>query len=1015
MSSRWLKEGLLMPWRGVRYLASAVAVLLGLRPAAAQWTQLGALSSIEREESVVTLHCGDAVVRLEATAEHVIRVRLAPDGHFGRDFSWAVLDLAPKGRFIAFQEREHQVRFTTGAMTVIVYRNPCRLEFLDSQNHTIAKDELSRGMAWEASGKSEMGNRKSAIRVWQDLPDNTSIYGLGEKTGPLDKSGQAYLMWNTDAYGYGPASDPLYVTVPFFISARDGVYSGIFFDNPWRSAFDFGREDRGILSFGAEGGELNYYVIAGPDPKDVVRRYTELVGRIALPPRWAIGYHQCRYSYYPETRVRQVASTFRERKIPCDVIYFDIDYMDNYRCFTWSPKWFPNPKKLITDLNIMGFHTVAIIDPGIKKNAGYFVYDAGTKLNAWLTKPDGQPYVGRVWPGPTVFPDFTNPKVRAWWAGLFPDFLESSGIDGIWNDMNEPADFNGPNKTLPLDIRFDNQGEPAAHPACHNVYGMQMCRATVEGVQQARPEQRAFVMTRANYAGGQRYGAGWTGDNTSNWEHLRMSIPMVLNLGVAGMPFQGPDIGGFAGGAYPELYARWIQMGALFPYCRTHTAWENADQEPWSFGDEVEQIAREALERRYRLLPYLYTLFEEVSRTGLPILRPLWLEFPQGAPNMNDTFMLGPDIFVAPIVWPNARDFWVELPPGVWYDMATDLIWGGGQKVKVSGDLHSLPMFVRAGAIIPTQSVVQNTNETPKEPLIVDVWPFGEGSGTLYEDDGESPAFRDGKCRRTAFHSVTDGDYVVLAIRVGQGSYAPPARVPLVRFHGLRGTVDGAVKFIGQVTMDASGRFPIEGARFLDQLDDGESVRKLRRSANAGADTFAQDERTGIVTVWMYPDNGATQIVRLKRQHEQPAETRLALGFDGPQTGFGYVNDILPPVYANNRVTLLLKNDWDPYVVLPRLRMSADKLPILKLRMSTEHAQKIAVRFATEEDPTLSDRSEMRFEVTPDGQLHDYALDLAKASGGQWTGTVYWVRIDLEDGIRGDEYVVFEHLSFEPR
>ncbi|MFH0981924.1 MAG: TIM-barrel domain-containing protein, partial [Planctomycetota bacterium] len=395
-----------------RWCVGALVVLLGVPGARAQWTHLGAVTSCERGEAVLTLQCGTAAVRIEAVNEYVVRVRLASEGRFGRDYSWAVTDLTPKGRFVTFEDGPDQLRATTGALAVVVHRNPCRLEVLDAEGHLLTADEQARGMAWCVGekgqdpllAKSSPGGSpsqlpsSSAVRVWQHLPGEVAIYGLGEKTGPLNKNGRAWTMWNTDTPAYGPSTDPLYKSVPFFIVAREGRYHGVFFDNPWRTSFDFGQLDRDVLSFGAEGGELNYYVIAGPGPKDVVQRYTDLTGRIELPPKWAIGYHQCRHSYFPEARVREIAATFREKKIPCDVLYFDIEYMNGHRCFTWNPEWFPDPAGLMADLHRMGFHTVAIIDPGIGREPGYFVYDEGTKIGAWLTKPDGEAYVGKVWP-----------------------------------------------------------------------------------------------------------------------------------------------------------------------------------------------------------------------------------------------------------------------------------------------------------------------------------------------------------------------------------------------------------------------------------------------------------------------------------------------------------------------------------------------------------------------------------------------------------------------------------------
>ncbi|MEE9294413.1 MAG: TIM-barrel domain-containing protein [Phycisphaerae bacterium] len=993
----------------------------------------------------MTLRCGEAAVRIEAVSQHVIRVRLAPAGKFGRDFSWAVLNTTGrhegtkarrhggnpqspivkrqssirKGRLVMTSEGPERIVVSTGEVSVVVHRNPCRLEVRDREGHVLVADDPARGMAWEETkarrhkgtkarrGRSEspIRNPQSAIRnrVWQRLDDGVAIYGLGEKTGPLNKRGRAWTMWNTDAYGYGPSRDPIYKSIPFFLSARDGRFHGVFFDNPWRSSFDVGHRERNVLSFGAEGGELNYYVIAGPHPKDVIRRYTDLTGRLELPPLWSLGYHQCRYSYFPESRVREIAATFREKKIPCDVIYFDIDYMDGYRCFTWNPRWFPQPKKLMDDLHAQGFHTVAIIDPAIKYEPGYFVYDQGTEIDAWLTRPDGETYIGRVWPGKAVFPDFTNPKVRDWWGDLYAPFLAASGLDGIWNDMNEPADFDGPNHSVPLDLRHHNEGEPASHLACHNIYGMQMVRATIEGMKRARPNQRPLAITRATYAGGQRYGATWTGDNTSNWEHLRMSVPMVLNLGVSGIPFVGPDIGGFAGGATPELYARWIQVGSLFPFCRTHTAWGNPDQEPWSYGAEVEQIARESLERRYALLPYLYTLLEEATRTGLPLMRPLWLEFPREG-GSDQAFMLGPDIHVRPIVHADARDFHHWLPPGAWFDVTTSLLHQNGEPVRIDADLHTLPLFVRAGAIIPQQSPVQSTMEEPAEPFILDVWPFGESTGTLYEDDGATFDYQRGEYRRTGFRCVADDEAVELTISAPTGSYVPPKRTPLVRLHALPAGIE----------------------RVTCEIVDDKDPTKWRREAGSDKPThdasvpkpgdFSYDAESRTWLVRMLPDRGRSQ--RLRAELSKPKvrdEGPVRFDFDDVGESIAYQNDLLTPAASDHGLRLTVHSTWDPYIVLRRLQLPADELPMLHVRLSTEHTARIGVHFAAVQDWSVAQRSYASFEVTADGTVHDYSIDLARVSQGKWTGTVYSVRLDFEDGVRSAEIVNLQSLSFQRR
>ncbi len=968
--------------------------------ALAQWQHLGDVTAYALDDSTLTVNAGQSAVRISAITNDIIRVRLAPTGEFGRDFSWAVLDTSTKGSLRITSEDSKRIIATTGPLNIIVHRTPCRIEIRDAQNHPLTIDDPARGMAWETHDRSKSDSNNvapaGAVRLWQQMDDGVAIYGLGEKTGPLNKHGRVWSMWNTDAFGYGPGRDPIYKSIPFFIAARNGKYHGVFFDNPWRSSFDFAQSERKVFSYGAEGGQLNYYVIAGPDPKKVIERYTDLTGRMELPPKWTLGYHQCRYSYFPESRVRELAKTFREKRIPCDVIYFDIDYMDGYRCFTWNPRWFPDPKGLIDDLHEQGFRTIAIIDPAIKHEPGYNVYDEGTEADAWVRKPDGNVYVGRVWPGKAVFPDFTSPDVREWWANLYPPFMNDCGIDGIWNDMNEPADFDGPNHSVPLNLRHHNEGEESSHRACHNIYGMQMVRATMEGLRRSNPGKRPFAITRATYAGGQRYGATWTGDNTSTWEHLRMSVPMVLNLGVSGISMVGPDIGGFAGGATPELYIRWIQVGSLFPFARTHTAWGNPDQEPWSYGPEVEEIARHAIERRYLLMPYLYTLLEEATRTGVPMMRPMWLEFPQSGWG-DHIFMLGSNLQVVPIVHPEARDFKHWLPPGVWFDVHTDLLHQSGEPVHVDADLHNLPMFVRAGSIIPTQSVVQSMAETPGESLILDVWPFGQSRGTLYEDDGESESHRDDEFRRTEFSCLAKDNTVEFRIHKPDGSYVPPDRSPLVRIHGLHAAISNVT------VSDGRGK----SVSNSDTLD---------RSVPAEPGQFVYNDRYKAWIVRMFPDKGREQTLKIKLSHRQsPKPSVVRFDFSDIRRDVVHHNDFVDPIYNGSAMRLAIHSVWDPYVVLRRVDINAANTPIMRVRVATENTKRVSLTWSSVKGRSSAARHSVSMDVVPDGKMREYTIDLEHASKGNWRDRVYYLRVDFDDGIQPAEIIELESVSFEPR
>jgi alpha-glucosidase len=596
-------------------------------------------------------------------------------------------------------------------------------------------------------------NGRHAFRI--ELPPATDLYGTGEVPGPLRRNGRKTVCWNFDAYGYGIETLHLYQSHPWVLAVRpDGSACGILADTSHRLLIDLTNSLLGV----ADGPAFPVIVIDRESPQAVLRGLAELIGTIPLPPLWALGYHQCRYSYYPDERVRQIAREFRRRRIPCDVVWLDIDYMDSFRCFTWSGSHFPDPAALMNDLHQDGFRAITIIDPGIKREPGYFVFDQGNAADAWVRTRGGGVYTGYVWPGECVFPDFTRGRVRSWWASLYGDFL-APGIDGIWNDMNEPAIFNVESKTMPLDNvhRADPElGGTGPHARYHNVYGMLMARATREGLLAARPDRRPFVLTRANFLGGQRFAATWTGDNVASWRHLDMSIPMVLNLGLSGQPFCGPDIGGFAGEGSGELFARWMGFGALFPFARGHTGKGNIDKEPWAFGPRVEATCRRALTGRYRLLPYLYTVFQEASLTGLPVWRPLFFADPTDPAlrAVDDGFLIGEDLLVMastrPRVDPGAAPTEAgssdrPLPAGRW--LAAEPLPGW------SGDENLPRLLVREGAVLPLGPVIESTAYARLDTLtlLVNLDRAGHAEGSLYEDEGEGFGYRQGASRVTHY------------------------------------------------------------------------------------------------------------------------------------------------------------------------------------------------------------------------------------------------------------------------
>ena len=594
------------------------------------------------------------------------------------------------------------------------------------------------------------------------------FFGFGETSGGLDKRGRRLRMRNRDPHLDTRGS--LYVSIPFFLGLAPGGRGhparGVFLDALAPCRFDVAASvaDRVVATTDFDGIDLT--VMPGPTPREVTRRFAARVGTGPLPPLWALGHHQSRWSYRNEKEVRAVAAQLRARGIPTDAIHLDIDYMDGYRVFTWHPKRFPNPRRLVSDIARQGFRVVAIIDPGVKVDRSYRVFRDGVERGVFCANEDGSPYSLRVWPGAAALPDFHREEVRAWWGEQHRE-LTAAGVAGIWNDMNEPAGWRSDVRIGRMVVPFraqdtrqlvvsDPRDESRTVPfeRVRNLYGQQECRATREGLEVEEPARRPFVLTRSGHAGIQRYAAVWTGDNRSRWQHLRSSIPMLTNLSLSGVSFCGADIGGFFLSCSPELYARWIQLGSLYPFARTHTMWATRRQEPWSFGERVANIARASLQLRMRLLPYLYDLFREAERSGTPVWRPLFFEFPEDeiAPGVEDQVMIGPSLLAAPVVVRGEREREVYLPPGAWFSWHDDACYIGPRSVRVAAPLERMPLFVRSGSVIPTRSSVTHVGEVPVEPWVLEVFPGADADGEFVEDDGESLAYRDGVVARSGYH-----------------------------------------------------------------------------------------------------------------------------------------------------------------------------------------------------------------------------------------------------------------------
>jgi alpha-glucosidase len=618
-----------------------------------------------------------------------------------------------------------------------------------------------------------LGHSDGGLRIDLPLAAEARVYGLGEKTGGLDKRGHTWSFWNTDEPLQLPTRDPLYQSIPVaYLKSSHGVMT-VFSDSPAQQYFDVGESDAGSFRIEAYDSQVDIYLRWDTALPDAVRAYGKLTGRMPLPPIWALGFHQCRYSYPDEPRVLAVAERMRRERVPCDVLYLDIHYMDGYRVFTWDPDRFPDPRRLVDTLKAQGFRVVVIVNPGVKVDPGFEVYQDGTEQDVYLRRTDGSTYVGVVWPGAAAYPDFTDQTARAWWTRHLATLLDL-GVAGIWNDMNEPSDFSGDRHyrckfTVPDDLRARNDGREVDLGALHNVYANGMNGATREAFARLDPRPRGFVLTRAGYAGVQRHAAVWTGDNHSWWEHLAMSIPMHLGLSLSGVPFCGADTGGFQLNASPELFTRWVAASCLMPFFRVHSALDTLDHEPWSFGAEALDAVRAFIELRYQLLPYLYTLTEAACTDGTPVIRPLFWDWPDDprVANRGDSFMLGDALLVAPVRERGVQERSVYLPAGGWYDFWSGEYHLGPKSVIADAPLDRLPLFQRAGSIVPYECVRQHTNENGDGVLHLLVAPSEPGNasakanGRLYVDDGDGMAYLSGAYWRADVQLAADSVHIV--------------------------------------------------------------------------------------------------------------------------------------------------------------------------------------------------------------------------------------------------------------
>lgn len=747
---------------------------------------LGDFTKLERNpaKQTFTVRTTNGAAIITVYSQNIIRIRIAKE--FMTDYSFAVVGSPIRGNF-DYGEDNSGFFITTDSLELHMTKKPVRFTFKTKDGRVISEDDPKFGTSW-------IGTEVTTYKVMQE---GEKFIGLGEKTGNLNRRGEAYEHWNTDNPHYDGNSDPLYASIPFYIGIHSGLNYGIYLDNTHKTIFNFGASNNRFSYFSADDGEMDYYFIYHKNVADILKSYTWLTGRMEMPPLWSLGYQQCRWSYTPDTEVLRIAQTFREKKIPADVIYLDIHYMDNYKIFTWNPVEFPQPAKLLNDLKAINFRTAVIVDPGIKVEKGYKAYDEGVAQNLFVKYPDGTDWTAQVWPGWCHFPDYTSEKGRKWWGEKFKGYVDD-GIEGFWNDMNEIATWG---QQVPNLIEFDWNGNKTTYRQAKNMYGMQMARATYEGTKKLMNGRRPMNITRAGFAGMQRYTILWTGDNQATDHHMLVGVKLVNSLGLSGLSFTGSDVGGFGGNCTPDLFARWIQIGAFTPFFRGHTTYNSISQEPWVFGEFTESVARNYIQLRYNLLPYVYTSMRESTMYGMPMNRSLAINYTSDEKIYSTTyehqFLFGPSMLIVPVE--STKEITkAYLPEGEWYDFYTDQKFDGKQEIFTVCPLDKLPVFVAAGSMIPMQSPVQHTSEQPSDTLIIHLYKSNQTTDLTweyYEDDGVTYAFENGNYHlRQMIYKPGINE---VEFKKTEGSYKSKFNNIRLVFHGFDNLGD-IVKFDGK-------------------------------------------------------------------------------------------------------------------------------------------------------------------------------------------------------------------------
>jgi alpha-glucosidase len=768
-------------------LAGAGLLLLGATASAARADNLGPVLSFEKTQHGIAGRTATARFSVDVYSPHIVRVRVTPHG-VDRHAGYALkTDEVPPFSQFSVSAADPLVTLKTSNITAEVELRPdLRFTFKDAAGTVINED-----LSGKELGITTIGRK---LTVYKRLQEDERFIGMGEALGNLDRRGSVITLKNTDNYRYDDPKVPMYVSIPFFMGLHHQKVYGLFFNNSYRSVFNFGASNRRFASFSFDGGALDQFFILDASVRRILEHYTSLTGRMPLPPRWSLGYQQSRCSYYPASQVMFIADTFRAKRIPLDGIVLDADYLHEYQPFRINKARFPDMRGLADTLRGMDIELTASVNPGIAIDDGYPQYKSGLEEDVFLRHADGELWVADIAPNTNHFVDFSDPRGRRWWIENMK-LYQDLGIHGLWNDMNEPA-IDG--QAMPDNVLFDFEGQKTSALEAQNYYGMLMARAAYESAEQHGGNRRPFVLSRSGFAGIQRYAAVWSGDNQAKDEHILLGALLVNQMGLSGVPFTGPDLGGYIGDGDKDLFRRWIEVGVFAPYLRNHRGQYTAANEPWAYGEEVEAISKAYIGFRYELMPYLYSTFYEAAGTGMPVARSLGIDYSFDAnvynPDFQYEFLFGPGLLVNPMT-SKERAKSTYLPAGEWYDLFTDERLDGGRVLSAEYAGHRIPIFAKASAIIPMQGNVQSTRDDPGPVLTVHVFNGAERSEFVYyDDDGETLNYRKGQFRRREI--ALDPAARQLRFSRPDGNFASRFRRIKLVLHGfgpVRGaTVNGA-------------------------------------------------------------------------------------------------------------------------------------------------------------------------------------------------------------------------------